>query len=132
MPSMAVGSPSVVIIAGASLQKVASKPPTALCVPPGRQISPAPQQRTKQLSSHGEVARTATPPPRSMPQQDSVKGGAMQRIAMPPSRTASPSLLTADSFLDAEMDAVVHKAVATQRKSAAVPARPSPLGAIRS
>ncbi len=107
-----------------------------------KQGVPAPQQQhAKQLSNgRAETARTETPPLRQKPQQAKQaqqaqhgigKGAASQRTATPPPRTASPSLLEADSSLDAEMDAaVVRKAAAKQPKQTAVPARLSPLGAL--
>ena len=114
----------------------AGRPPTAPPASQSKHASLALQQHAKQLSNgRGEVPRTATPPPRSKPQQAQQaqhgaggKGTTAQRTATPPPRTASPSLLEADSSLDAEMDAAVVRK-AKQPKQTAVPARLSPLGA---
>ena len=120
------------MFAGASSLSNAGKPPTAPSVQRGNHGSAAPQQHAKQLGSHKDLPRSASPLlPSSKAQQAKQGGGkgAAQRALTPPLRTSSPSLLEADSFLDAEMDAVARKPAAKPAKQTTVPARPSPLGA---
>ena len=97
-------------VAGSASPSGGGRPPAAPPVPRMRPASAALQHAGTQPGGQGGTVRASA--------------------SSPPQRLASPRVPTADSALDAALDAAVHKVAAKQQKATGAPLRPSPLGAL--